>query len=91
MRRVISLIHTSEITILLNLPSIILVLIFINVKALAMLMLFLEQSTGDLHGPCRQPGAHEHHVGDPCNRVIITWMKLFCTGANKIKLKHTLV
>ena len=56
-----------------------------------MLMLFLEQSTGDLHGPCRQPGAHEHHVGDPCDRVIITWMKLFCTGANKIKLKHTLV
>jgi len=31
---------------LLNLPSIILVLIFINVKAFSMLMLFLEQVRG---------------------------------------------
>jgi len=34
------LIHTSEIQILLNLPSIILVLISVNVKTLIMLMLF---------------------------------------------------
>jgi len=47
-----SLIHTSEIKILLNIPLIILVLIFVNVKILIMLMLFLEQSRG-------------HHVGDP--------------------------
>jgi len=42
-----SLIHTSEIIILLNLLSIISILIFINVKTLIMLMLFLEQA-------CRQ-------------------------------------
>jgi len=35
MRRATSLIHTSEINILLNLPSIILVLIFVNVKTSA--------------------------------------------------------
>jgi len=52
MRRATSLIHTSEVKILLNLPSIILVLIFVNVKALIMLMSFLEQAQG-------------HHVGDP--------------------------
>jgi len=39
---------------LLNLPSLILVLIFVNVKTLIMLMLFLEQARG-------------HHVGDPCS------------------------
>jgi len=38
--------HTSEIKILLNLLSIILVLIFVNVKTLIMLMLFLEQARG---------------------------------------------
>jgi len=48
MRRAASLIHTSEIKILLNLPSFILVLILVNVKALIMLMLFLEQAAGDL-------------------------------------------
>jgi len=42
MRRATSLIHTSEIIILLNLPLIILVLIFVNVKPLIMLILFLE-------------------------------------------------
>jgi len=52
MRRAISLIRTSEVKILLNLPSIILVSIFVNVKTLIMLMLFLEQARG-------------HHVGDP--------------------------
>ena len=46
MRRATSLIHTSEIKILLNLPSVILVLIFFNVKALTMLMLFLEGARG---------------------------------------------
>jgi len=46
MGRAISLIHTPEIKILLNLPSIILLLIFINVKTLIMLMLFLEQACG---------------------------------------------
>jgi len=56
MRRATSLIHTSEIKILLNLPLIILVLIFVNVKALTMLMLFLEQTRG-------------HHSGDPCPTV----------------------
>jgi len=47
-----SLIQTNEINILLNLSSVILVLIFVNVKTLIMLMLFLERARG-------------HHVGDP--------------------------
>jgi len=59
MRRAASLIHTSEIKILLNSPSIILLLIFVNVKTLIMLMLFLEQARG-------RPGARGHHFGDPC-------------------------
>ena len=47
MREATSLIHTSEIKILLNLPSIILLLlIFVNVKTLIMLMLVLEQARG---------------------------------------------
>jgi len=54
MRRATSLKHTSEIKILRNLPSIILVL----VKTLIMLMLFLEQVRW-------RPGARGHHVGDP--------------------------
>ena len=58
MRRATSLIHTSDIKILLNLPSVIVVLIFVNVKILIMLMLFLEKSRG-------------HHVGDPCSRISI--------------------
>ena len=41
-----SLIHISEVKILLNLPSIVLVLIFVNVKTLIMLILFLEQASG---------------------------------------------
>jgi len=45
-RRDTSLIHTSEIKILLNLPAINLVLIFVNVKTVIMLMLFLEQAFG---------------------------------------------
>jgi len=57
MRRDTSLIHSSEIKILLNLLSIILVLIFVNVKTLIMVMLFLEQARG-------RPGARGHHVGD---------------------------
>ena len=58
MRRATSLIHTSEIKILLKLLSIILVLIFVNVMTLIMLMLFIEQDRG-------RPGARGHHVGDP--------------------------
>jgi len=54
--------HASEIKILLELPSVILVLIFVNVKTLIMLMLFLEQARG-------RPGARGHHVGDPWSRV----------------------
>jgi len=49
MQRATSLVHTSEIKMLLNLPLIILVLtieIFRNVKTLIMLMLFLEQARG---------------------------------------------
>ena len=46
MRRATSLIHTSEIKILLNLLSILLALIFVNVKTLIMLMLFLGQVCG---------------------------------------------
>jgi len=65
MRRATSLIHTSETKVLLNLPSIILVLIFVNVKTLIMLMLFLEEAREDLHGPCRRPSVCGHHVGDP--------------------------
>jgi len=48
MRKATSLIQTSEIKSTLNLPSIILVLIFVNVKTLIMLMLFLEQARGRL-------------------------------------------
>ena len=43
MRRATSLIHISEVKILLNLLSIILVLIFVNAKTLIMVILFLEQ------------------------------------------------
>jgi len=46
MRSAISLVHTSEFKILLNLPSIILVHIFFNVKSLIMLMLFSERARG---------------------------------------------
>jgi len=46
MQRATSLIHTSEIKSLPNLPPIILVLIFVNVKTLIMLMLLLEQACG---------------------------------------------
>jgi len=49
MQRATSLMHASEIKMLLNLPLIILVLtikIFRNVKTLIMLMLFLEQACG---------------------------------------------
>jgi len=49
---------------LLNLPSIILVLIFVNVKTLIMLMLFSEQACG-------------HHVGDPWCRSFLSSM--LCT------------
>jgi len=62
MRRATGSIYTSEIKVLLNLPSIILVLMYVNVKTLIMLMLFLEQTHG-------RPGARGHHVGDPCTRV----------------------
>jgi len=44
MRRAASLIHTSEIKNLLNLSSIMFVLIFVNVKTLIRLILFLEQA-----------------------------------------------
>jgi len=69
MRRATSLIQTSEIKILLSLPSIILFLIFVNVKTLIMLMLFLEQARGRPTWSLWKPGAHEHHVGDRCSRV----------------------
>jgi len=46
MRRATSSIHTSEINVLLSSPAIILVLIFVNVKTLIILMLFLEQARG---------------------------------------------
>jgi len=49
MQRGISLMHASEIKLLLNLPLIVLVLtikIFRTVKTLIMLMLFLEQAHG---------------------------------------------
>jgi len=68
MRRATSLIHTSEIKIWLNLPSTILVLIFVNVKTLIMLMLFLEQVRG-------RPGARGHHVGNP-------WVRLYLRNYN---------
>jgi len=58
MRSATTLIHNSEIKILLNSPSIILALIFVNVKTLITLTLFLEQARG-------RPGARGHHVGDP--------------------------
>jgi len=64
MRRAISLICISEIKILLNLPSIILVLIFVNVKTLIMLMLFLKQARG-------RPSARGHHAGEPCCSVLL--------------------
>jgi len=56
MRRATSLVHISEIKFLLNLPSIILLLIFVNAKKFIMLMLYLEQARG-------------HHVGDPCYKL----------------------
>jgi len=43
-----SLMHTSEIKLLLNSPLIILVFIFFNAKTLTMLMLFLVQASSDL-------------------------------------------
>jgi len=46
MRRATSLIQSSEIKMLLHLPSIILELIFVNVKTMIMLTLFLEQARG---------------------------------------------
>jgi len=49
---------------LLNLPLVILVLIFVNVKSLMMLMLFLERACERPTGPCGRPGARGHHVGD---------------------------
>jgi len=54
MRRATSLIHTSELKRLLSLPSIILLLLFVNVKTLIMLTVFLERPAGDL-----MPGAVE--------------------------------
>ena len=48
MWRATSLIYISEIKILLNLPSIILVLIFVNVQTFVKLMLFLEHARGRL-------------------------------------------
>jgi len=34
-----------------------------------MLKLFYNRPAGDLLGPCGRPGAHGHHVGDPCYKV----------------------
>jgi len=58
MRRATSLIHIFDIEVLLNLRSIILILIFVNVKILIRLMLFLEHTRG-------RPSARGHHVSDP--------------------------
>ena len=73
MRRATSLIHTSEIKILLNLPSI---LIFVTVKALIMLMLFLEKARGRPTWSLRATWRPRHHVGDPCSRGY----QRFCSG-----------
>jgi len=56
--------HSSEIKSLLNLSLIMLLklMIFVCVKALIMLLLFLEQA------PTWSVG---HHVGDPCCRQIL--------------------
>jgi len=67
MRRGTNLIQTYEIKILLNLLLIILVLIFLNVKKLIMLILFLVQAHRQLIWSLRttRSGARRHHVGDP--------------------------
>jgi len=75
MRRATSLIHTSEIKILLNLPFIFFVLIFVDVKTYIdhVRILFLGQVRGEwatylLHWSVRATwmvGARGHHVGDP--------------------------
>jgi len=77
MRRATNLIQTYEIKILLNLPSIILVLIFLNVKTLIMLILFLEQARGRLAWSMRGLRARGHHVGD-------SWFKLY-TNFNRVE------
>jgi len=58
MRSATSFIHTSEIKILLNLLSVSLVLISVNVKTVIMLKLFLEQAHG-------RPATRGHYVRDP--------------------------
>ena len=81
MRRATNLIQTYEIKILLNLPSIILVLIFLNVKTLIMLILFLEQARGRLAWSMRGLRARGHHVGD-------SWFKLYTNFLIEWKLVH---
>ena len=49
-------------------------MIFVNVKTLTMLMLFLERLAGDLLGCCGRPGAVGHH----CSRA-----KVFSTTSKK--------
>ena len=49
-------------------------MIFVNVKTLTMLMLFLERQAGDLLGCCGRPGAVGHH----CSRA-----KVFSTTSKK--------
>jgi len=43
-------------------------MIFICAKTLIMSALFLEQPVSDRDDLCGPLDAHEHHVGDPCNR-----------------------
>jgi len=44
-------------------------MMLIYVTILIILMLFQNRPAGDKRGPFGQPGALEHHVGDPCSRV----------------------
>jgi len=63
-----SLIHTAEIKILLNLPSIILVLTFLNVKTLIILISFSEQA----------------HVGDPALDGLLVPMAFALTDCKTV-------
>ena len=71
-RRATSLIHNSKIKTLLSLPSVILVLIFFNVKTLIISMSLSKHARGWLPWSLRRPGARGHHVGDPCYQAFKT-------------------
>ena len=89
-RRATSLIHISEIKIVHNLPSIILVLIFVYVNTLIMLMLFLEQARG------RRTASHMVLAGDlqwwdsaGSHRFYRTVSRNFMRSANRLALLVT--